>query len=234
MSVNSDVGRDGLAVPPPDLLFLVAGTTDVPWFLDSGKLAFESIRECLRRCGVPPDELRNVLDFGCGCGRVIRYWRRANQVRLFGTDYNSKLITWCKSNLPFATFSLNDFSPPLNYSDHEFDFVYALSVFTHLSERLQFAWMDELRRVIRPGGYLLITTHGNAYLDQLSLAEREEYQNNKLVVRHVESAGSNHCGAFHPELYVRRELTAGFTLLDFIPEGAKGNPRQDLYLLKKK
>lgn len=47
--------------------------------------------------------------------------------------------------------------------------VYGFSVFTHLDERMQDMWLLELRRVLNPGGILLLTVHGeraaNALLD---------------------------------------------------------------------
>ena len=55
------------------------------------------------------------------------------------------------------------------------------------------------------------------------------------VVVASERAGSNACAAFHPETYVRGTLApaAGLEVVDFVPEGATGNPRQDTYLLRK-
>lgn len=225
--------RGGLPVPPPDLLLLVAGTDNVRWFLQGGRLAFETIRDLLGRRGVALDDIDRVLDFGCGCGRVVRHLKGLENVSVFGSDSNRSSIDWCRKNLPPAAFGVNDLSPPLACAGDEFGLVYAFSVFTHLPEQLQLAWMRELRRVTKTGGYLLITTHGRAYLDQLDPAEREGFLKNRLVVRHPEAAGTNQCGAFHPEAYVRDKLAGGFEVLEFIPEGAKGNPRQDVYLLRK-
>jgi ubiquinone/menaquinone biosynthesis C-methylase UbiE len=64
----------------------------------------------------------------------------------------------------FAQFEVNGLAPPLAYEANHFDFIYALSVFTHLPESLQTAWMSELARVLKPGGYLLMTTHRECYL----------------------------------------------------------------------
>jgi SAM-dependent methyltransferase len=151
---------------------------------------------------------------------------------LWGTDYNASLIEWCRENLDFARFTVNALEPPLDYAEATFDFVYALSVFTHLPEELQLPWINELARVLRPGGYLLITTHGEHYLDHLSLAEQEGFLNGELVIQNRELAGSNVCGAFHPERYVRNSLAKNLSVVDFLPEGAKGNPFQDVYLLR--
>jgi SAM-dependent methyltransferase len=117
--------------------------------------------------------------------------------------------------------------------DATFDLVYSLSVFTHLSEPLQRFWIDELARVLRPGGFLLITTHGAHYREQLSPQEQGTFGAGRVVVREPGRDGSNACAVFHPEPYVRTTLARNLDVVDFIPEGALGNPRQDVYLLRK-
>jgi hypothetical protein len=93
--------------------------------------------------------------------------------------------------------------------------------------------MNELRRVIREGGHLLITTHGEHYLEEMVPADQEQFRRGQLVVVSGDEAGSNRCAVFHPEDYVRTKLAGGFEVVDFIPEGAKGNPMQDAILLRR-
>jgi len=93
--------------------------------------------------------------------------------------------------------------------------------------------MQELTRVLRLGGFLLFSTHGDHYLNMLSVQERERYDRGQLIVHFEQVAGSNMCSAFHPEAYVRDELAIGLEVIDFVPQGAIGNPHQDLHLLKK-
>jgi SAM-dependent methyltransferase len=226
-------GPDRLPIPPPWLLFLVAGTADVSWFLRTGRLGFESLIETLSRNGIEPRELSAVLDFGCGCGRVIRYWKDWKGTRIHGVDYNPRLVEWCRRNLPFASFAVNQSEPPLPFARGELDFVYALSVFTHLSESAQTAWMGEMARVIRPGGHLLLTTHGESYLDQLSENERSAFRSGALVVVEEAAQGTNLCNAFHPVEYVKERLAREWEVVDFVPMGARGNPHQDLFLLRR-
>ena len=223
----------GLPIPPGRLIHLVAGTEDVNWFLDSGANAARSLREILARNGLAVETFGSILDFGCGVGRVLRHWRGLRGPALHGADYNPALIAWCRANLAFARFQVNGLDRPLESDDESFDLVYALSVFTHLSEPLQRFWVDELSRVIRPGGYLLLTTHGEHYLGQLSADEREAFRAGRVVVHKAKREGSNDCAVFHPEQYVRTTLACGFEVVDFLPEGALGNPRQDAYLLRK-
>lgn len=225
---------DGLPMPPAALIVRVAGTPDAAWFLESGRLADEAIRDVLERDGAPVETLDAILDFGCGCGRVTRRWAGRHGVEVSGSDRDERAIEWCRRNLPFAQFETNGLAPPLVFDDDAFDLVYALSVLTHLPEELQLLWLRELHRVLQPGGRLVLSTHGAHYLRRLGPIERARFEAGDLVVRWEEAAGSNLCAAYHPRSYVERTLPAsGFALADFVEEGAKGNPAQDLYLLRK-
>lgn len=233
LPLRASYRRSGHPIPPGRLIHLVAGTEDITWFLDSGAAAARSLSDILGRHGRPIESFRSILDFGCGVGRVLRHWSTLRGPVLHGTDYNPDLVAWCRANLAFARFEVNGLDRRLTADDAAFDLIYALSVFTHLSEPLQRFWIDELARVLRPGGYLLITAHGAHYLEQLSAPEREQFRAGRLVVRSTRREGSNDCAAFHPEGYVRTTLARTLDVVDFIPEGAVGNPRQDVYLLRK-
>jgi SAM-dependent methyltransferase len=218
---------DGVPLPPRRLMVRVAGTADADWFLRSGRAGYDAIA-----AHVPLDEVASVLDFGCGCGRVTRYFRD-HDGDVAGSDVSGDAVAWCRGNLSFARFEVNGLAPPLVFDDAGFDLVYALSVFTHLTADLQLAWRDELHRVLRPGGRLLLTTHGRSYLQRLDDDERRRFEAGELVVRWGEVVGSNLCSAYHPEPYLRDTFADGFTFLELEAEGARGNPTQDLVLLQK-
>ncbi len=221
---------DGLPIPPSSLRILVAATADISWFLKSGERGAVSIRDTLERNGLAIGRTVPVLDFGCGCGRVLRHFADLGG-RVHGTDFNPKLVEWCRRHLRFGHFDTNALEPPLPFEDGRFGLVYALSVFTHLPEALQSAWMDEVRRVLRPGGHFILTTHGSRYAADLTPGEQQRFAEGKLVLRRDDRPGSNVCGAYHPEVYVREQLARGFVVVDFVREGAAGNPNQDLWLL---
>jgi SAM-dependent methyltransferase len=222
-----------LPLPPEVLRLMVAGTDDAEWFLTAGARAVESLTAILATAGVALHQCRSILDFGCGCGRVIRHLRHL-PAELHGCDTNPIAVEWCDENLPFGRFAVNGLESPLDYADESLDLIYALSVFTHLPLELQSRWMNELRRVLKPGGVLLVSLHGDAMLGKLTRAERTDYRRGQLVVRVSALAGTNHCAAFHPPAFVRSVLAAGFDVLEMMPEGATGNPPQDAWLLRKK
>ena len=223
-----------LPIPPLKLNFAVTNTVDVEWYVKSGRLAAQSIRLALDRNRIAIDDFAAILDFGCGSGRAIRYWRNL-RAAVHGTDYNPELIRWCQRSLSFAKFQVNNIDPPLRYPSDSFDLVYALSVFTHLDHARQLSWMDELRRVVKPGRYVIFTTHGDCpfYTESMTRSELAQFRAGELLLRPAGTIGSNQYSAYHPEAYVRSTLARGFTVVSYLEGGAFGNPYQDLYLLKK-
>jgi SAM-dependent methyltransferase len=217
---------DGPVLPPRRLMVRVAGTPDPDWFLRSGRAAYDAIA-----AHVDLGATSAVLDFGGGGGRVTRYFHYFDG-ELAGSDVSRDAVDWCRTNLR-GRFEVNGIAPPLAFEDETFDLVYALSVFTHLTADLQLAWRDEVRRVLRPGGRLLLTTHGRSYAPRLDADERARFEAGELVVRWGEVVGSNLCSAYHPERYLRDTFADGFAFLELEPEGARGNPTQDLVLLQK-
>jgi SAM-dependent methyltransferase len=214
-------------------MMAVAGSPEASVFLDGGRLAAENIREILGRHRIAMQDLGSILDFGCGCGRVLRFLKDLEQqTELHGTDYNRHLADWCRRHLPFVRIGINGGAPPTRYPSAKFGLIYALSVFTHLTEFAQKAWMDEFHRILRPGGFLLLTLHGAHYISRLNDVERSRFLAGGLVVRRVSGAGTNLCSVFHPEAYVRQHLARGFEIVDFMPDKARGNPCQDAWLLR--
>jgi len=225
--------KDSYPLPPPDLRVLVAGTPSAEWFVNFGEAMFQTIVSLLRQQAVPAENLRAVLEFGCGCGRVLRYWDRVHGPTIYGTDYNPRLIAWCRANLPFATTDVNQLQPPLSYADQSLDFIYVISVFTHLAPESQMAWINELTRILTPGGYLLITTHGESFRHKMRPTELAAFEAGQLVVRFEETSGTNLCSAYHPQAYVRSHLAQGYEICQFVPAGQQEAIHQDIYLLRK-
>lgn len=218
----------GIALPPPILRLSSAGTTDVDWFLRSGAAAYRLLEELGAKDGGA------ILDFGCGCGRVLRHVPPGDRDRHRGVDWNRRAIRWCRRNLAPMRFVRCGLAPPLpDGLGRRFGLVYAFSVFTHLTEDLQAPWLAELAARLELGGVLLISTHGKSYLSDLSMEERARFEVGELVVRQPRVAGTNVCAAYHPAEAMQRLVPPGLEVLEHRPAGALGNPTQDLWVLRR-
>ena len=228
---GDSMGSEGQRLPPVRLRFKVAGTANAEHFLDGGRKAAESLRALLAAHGQPLEGQTPVLDFGCGCGRVLLHLK--GLAELYGCDYNPELVRWCTQYLPGALVVRNNLAPPLPFETGQFRLVYALSVFTHMPEDLAGRWMAEMQRVLAPGGFVAFSTHGEHYLPLLGEKERQTFLSGMPVVRFRNAAGANLCSAYHPRVYVERVLARGLEPVAYEPRGALGNPQQDLYLFRK-
>lgn len=228
-------GAGELPLPPAQARFLVAGTEDENVFLELGGKGFKALTETLQRAGIAAGQAGRVLDFGCGVGRVLRHWAGCTGAELFGTDYQDEAIGWCRENLPFAQVRTNTLAPVLDYPDGYFNVVYCLSVFTHLPEDMQADWFAELVRILAPGGVIYFTAHGKHYSYLFDKDAAAKFAEGLLVVTGGDRPGTNICAAFHPLRYVERDFAArfGMELVEHLPCGARGNPEQDSYLLRK-
>jgi SAM-dependent methyltransferase len=103
-------------------------------------------------------DLEKVLDWGCGCGRVTQHLMRSlGSKKIYGVDIDGDNINWCLANLSSLNFARCELTPPLPYADNTFGYIIGTSIFTHIHEGLQAGWLDELRRILAPGGLAALT-----------------------------------------------------------------------------
>jgi SAM-dependent methyltransferase len=233
-------------VAPLPLRYRVQGDSSLKTYLWGGSVSREAIERALAGMGRRITDFQRVLDFGCGCGRTLLWFRDVGQLtRFHGSDIDREAVDWCRRNLPFATYGCNQPAPPLAYPDGHFDLLYALSVFTHLDAEQQLAWMDELRRVLRPGGVALLTFLGHdpaadpagkegpwARVNAASLDELERGGVLFLPRRRVQGLFPEGYGdTFNTRAYLREQLQAHFDLVEYQPRGLSGV--LDLVVLQK-
>jgi SAM-dependent methyltransferase len=224
---------DGLPLPPARLRVLVEGNGDPERFLRSSATHAALVRDAVARAGVRMESLGALLDFGCGCGRTARQWAALRGPEVHGCDYNAKLVDWCRENLGFMDARVNGLEPPSPYPDDRFDLVYAISVLTHLDEPLAHRWVAEFERIVRPGGLLLVTAHGDAYRDALGKRTGPRYDAGEMVVVGSRRAGMNACAAHHPPVYVRERLLRRFEPVSFVAGGTVDGFPQDVHLVRR-
>jgi len=105
-------------------------------------------------------EVATVLDFGSGCGRLLRRFPMGlPEIACHGADVRAAAVEWCRANLP-GTYIHNQPKPPLDLPTNSMDLVVSLSVFSHLNRESSLAWIAELSRVVKPDGLLILSTHG--------------------------------------------------------------------------
>lgn len=221
-----DRADDGLDVPPAALRVRVIAQADREVFLSTGRAEAAVIAAAASAHGLEIDASGRLLDFGCGCGRVTRHWHAYPSVEVHGTDHDADLIDWLRTGLPFVHAARNDLAPPLPYPDAHFGIVYAISVFTHMTDDLARAWMIELARIIRPGGLLLFTALDDRQVDRLRPDERDAYARGESVVQFVDALGTNMCVAYHPRAFIET-IAPQFSILSTQVIGA-----QELYVLR--
>ncbi len=143
------------------LRFRVTESLSKREFLRIGEGCALHVENQIRSMDIDLARAERILDFGCGCGRTLRWLiPKYPNLELYATDVDGEAIRWCQANLSKGRFVQNSPEPPLPFPADYFDIVYCFSVFTHLDEAMQDAWLDELRRVLRSGGVLFLTVHG--------------------------------------------------------------------------
>lgn len=152
--------RTGLSaeMPPPGVHAMAQGAQAAGGSAYYADLVVDS----LAQSGFELEPGMAGLDFGCSSGRVVRVLAAALPgLEWDGCDPIPDAIDWARSHLPGIGFEQSPEQPPLPYPDGKFDFAFAISIWSHFSEAAALDWLREMRRIIRPGGRLLITTHGD-------------------------------------------------------------------------
>lgn len=214
------VDDDGVALPSAYLMYLIGQTTNWKFFLKNGEAALRTFAESVDRNGGNFKQTERILDLGCGCGRLTRHLPKLIDGEIFGVDYNARLVKWCKDNLQ-GNFSQNKLTPPLNFPSEHFDVVYLLSVFTHLKIDTQNEWLAELERVVRPGGFALVTFHDEDHsgLEKVNL-DRETLLEKHVHVHNDSSEGSNFLSTFQTRDAVRDQFGKYFDVVEIINSDA--------------
>jgi 2-polyprenyl-3-methyl-5-hydroxy-6-metoxy-1,4-benzoquinol methylase len=126
------------------------------------KRLHETYQGGLTSCGA-------ILDFGCGWGRIVRFFLRdVKPAVLWGTDPWKECIEAAKETNHWCHFEVNNPMPPTSFPSNMFDFIYSYSVFSHFSEESHKEWLREIHRLLKPGGLFIATTMPRSHLDWIA------------------------------------------------------------------
>ena len=229
-----------VAVPSKDIRYRIASShIDETTFLESGKQGAADIINTLSSCGVEAGTFQDILDFGCGCSRVLRFLIPfLPKASFFGCDIDQVAIEWSSRHITAAQFTLVPHLPPTTYAREQFDFIYGLSVFSHLDLPRQILWLDELHQILRPNGFLLLTVHGAMAYDSvkqnISKKQQEDFDTTGFLF--LDNISDKvlpdwYQTAIYKQHFARLVFKSGFSILRYV-EGV-GAHQASLVLQKK-
>ena len=231
-----------IVVPDGDQLFRTQGNRSADRYKLHGFTTFKRIERAIyRHSGRRIDDFKSILDWGCGCGRLTQQFAlRLPGAAIQGIDIDAPNVEWCRDNIPKATFSLVAPNPPTHLPPQSIDLLVGISVMTHLDYDAQCLWLGELRRIVMPAGYLVLTTHG-----EMALARVKNFEviRNTLTVGMdasttdksldaVISSKEYYKSSYHLRKYVYQLFGEYFDVIDII---AGGNASlQDFVILRRR
>lgn len=171
--------------PPGDVHAMDRGPLAAARALEIADLVVSSLADA----GRPLQDGDVVLDFGCSSGRVaVPLAAGRPELDVLGCDPNGAAIAWAAEHVPVGRFFVSEQRPPLGLDDASVDVAYAISIWSHFAESAAREWLDEMHRVLRPEGRLLLTTHGAYSLGLYQRVHRETAGAQGLSGEHVVEA----------------------------------------------
>lgn len=201
-----------LPMPPPDLAARV-GTVDgvdpLRFYRDEGRRLRDVIEQML------PDGWnwngKRALDFGCGSARVLRHFAdEAERGVFWGCDIDEASIAWDEAHLtpPFQFFQ-NALAPPLPLQPGSLDLIWAMSVFTHITDAWG-DWLVEMHRLLAKGGVLIASFLGEGMWEPLV---GEPYREDEVGMSVMGYSEGPDAWVFHSDWWLREHWGRAFDVL---------------------
>ena len=181
-----------------------------------------------------------LLDWGCGAGRMAKYL--AGKFDYTGIDIDREAIEWCRASIPDARFEMQGLSARTEFADNSFDAIIGISIFTHLREEEQFAWLAELSRIGAPDGLVAVSVNGATSLfnagnppDVIETLTRNGFCDTGAEHSHrgVTSDDSYYRNTYHTHGYIRERWSEYFEVMQILPAFV-GNMQDMVFLRPRK
>lgn len=159
------------SLPPDDVQLRFTGMTG----RQNLQQAFYFYKYACEVSGLDQLKCPRILDFGGGWGRISRFFLRNTKPEfIWITDCLSDSIYWLSETRNPCNIIKNAAFPPIAGLSERFNLIYSYSVFSHLSPQATEAWLKYLMELLLPGGFLVITTRGSAFITYLKNEQRKK------------------------------------------------------------
>lgn len=210
-------------VPDSLMRYTCAPEHDQIEFVRSGAEDYLMLELATRRYfGKAIAEMENVLDFGCGAGRILRFLDPSMK-GVYGCDVSEQAIRFAREHYSNFVIHRNELMPPLAYGSEQFSLIYSFSVFSHLLREVEDQWLAELARVGMPGCVYLISVHRDWFIEATMANESPEmvadgYSWKKVHARDTtdDDFPPYYEASFHTSTYVRERWSHYFEIIDVI------------------
>lgn len=147
-----------------DFMFIKMSPEEIASYAARASNVISLIHEALAQADRALADVNRWLDFGCGYGRVLRFLlQEVPPKQIVASDLIKEAVDFCRSEFGVeGVYSGRDLSTVRLGS---YDFIYAISVITHLNERNSSKFLRLMGEALNPGGIVMFTTHGKWSLD---------------------------------------------------------------------
>ena len=204
-------------------------TSDVvSFYRDGADHALAMFGQALTEVGRDINSVARWLDFGCGYGRVVRYLiRNVDPRRIWVTDVIPGAARFCSRE--FGVHALDSSRDLANVHLGEFDFVYAISVLTHLNPTDSMEFVRLMSRSLASDGIVVFTTQGQCVVDHIRYAGLPE------PVAHQQAAIESELAAdglsYVPYEYYRDDYGVTFHTRDWVETTVRSTSGGELQLV---
>ena len=221
----------GIAMPPAPLAFEEYGQVNNAEIYQSGLTHAAYFADHIN--AQPGSESKRIVEWGCGAARILRHLPgliRDPTPELIGLDVDRDAVAWANQQLPDLHIRLVAPQPPLPLSSASYDALYHYSVLTHLSGHSVHRWCEELARILKPGGIMVGTTHGDSYWNILLPDEQDRYAAGQPVIRSRYREGRKYFLSFFPPSFMVDLLSEYFSSVTHVPGTTSHTVPQDTWI----
>lgn len=219
-----EISEDGIAIPPAWLIQAFIGKPITDPFYASGRRLAQYFIELYERHFKSYDQVDKVVDFGSGCGRVLSHL--SHHEGIYGIDLHKEAMQWMRLSMPKGHFfdGSNEFYLSSKVTD--VDFLYAISVLTHLDQKDETHCLRDWQKTVKKKGCLIISFRDESWVKRYAYDALKD-----TILRNMQEGNGFYFGenkfwtgtfpeyyrdAYHSEEYIRERWGEFFTIKEII------------------